>query len=237
MDHIDDVLASTPVARIEDVATVLAEIEQALPVRDGVAWFGRLYLRVTEDVQAADRAGAFQDPGFLETLDVAFANRFFDALKASRSPGGCIPRAWLPLFDARARSDIAPIQFALAGMNAHINRDLPEALAQTFEKLAAPMQRPSVRADDYDRVNGILARVEQEVKVWFETGFVEVLDRSFGRVDDVLAIWSIETARHTAWTNGECLRQLACEPRIAADYLAGLDRMVGLAGRGLLLPV
>jgi Family of unknown function (DUF5995) len=32
--------------------------------------------------------------------------------------------AWKPLFEARFATGIAPVQFALAGMNAHINRDL-----------------------------------------------------------------------------------------------------------------
>jgi len=39
------------------------------------------------------------------------------------------------LFDARADQNIVRCQFAVAGMNAHINRDLVAALLSTFEKL------------------------------------------------------------------------------------------------------
>ncbi|HEY6015470.1 MAG TPA: DUF5995 family protein, partial [Gaiellaceae bacterium] len=59
------------------VAEVVARMEAilaGLPENDGVAWFTRLYLAVTENVQAALRPRAFADPRFLERLDVVFAN-------------------------------------------------------------------------------------------------------------------------------------------------------------------
>ena len=42
-----------------------------------------------------------------------------------------MPTAWQPLFERRADPGIEPIQFALAGMNAHINHDLPLAVVAT----------------------------------------------------------------------------------------------------------
>ena len=36
----------------------------------------------------------------------------------------------------RSETHIAPMQFALAGMNAHINHDLPMAVVKTCEDLA-----------------------------------------------------------------------------------------------------
>jgi hypothetical protein len=43
--------------------------------------------------------------------------------------------------------DVAPIQFALAGMNAHINRDLPLALVATCtaRKVAPRRGSPAAR--------------------------------------------------------------------------------------------
>ena len=41
----------------------------------------------------------------------------------SRPAGGC-RQAWAPLVERRATRGVLPIQFALAGMNAHINHDL-----------------------------------------------------------------------------------------------------------------
>jgi len=43
-------------------------------------------------------------------------------------------------------------------------------------------------------------------------------------------------ARDAAWTNGMALWHLRDEPDLAAQFLLTLDRMVGLAGRGLLEP-
>ena len=101
---------------------------QSLPESDGVACFTRLYLSVTEGVEQQLGGFAFQDPRFLARLDVVFAGLFFSALDASRSDPSAMPRAWAPLVEARAARGIAPLQFALAGMSAHINRDLPVAL-------------------------------------------------------------------------------------------------------------
>ena len=44
------------------------------------------------------------------------------------------------------------------------------------------------------------------------------------------------TARDAAWTNAQALWALGGAPPLAGDYLLALDRMVGLASRGLLIP-
>jgi Family of unknown function (DUF5995) len=97
-------------------------LEDALPPGDGVALFLRLYRPVTEDVEAAAASrGTFGDPRSLRWLDVVFANLFFRGLRDWGKVPATVPRAWEPFFAARSRPRIAPIQFALAGMNAHIN--------------------------------------------------------------------------------------------------------------------
>jgi hypothetical protein len=50
-------------------------------------------------------------------------------------------------------------------------------------------------------------------------------------------MWSIQTARDTAWTNSELLWQLQNLPSLSDDFMTVLDRMTGLAGRGLLTAV
>jgi hypothetical protein len=163
------ILARTPVAAIDDVLAVQQAIDGALPPTDGVACFNKLYLGVTTNVVAAERqGGVFGDVPFLSALDVAFGNLYFAALGALES-GATVPRAWAPLFAARARTDIAPLQFALAGMNAHINRDLPVGLAKTFTVLALPMARPSAAATDFDKVNDVLASTEQQMAATYFT--------------------------------------------------------------------
>jgi Family of unknown function (DUF5995) len=229
------ILAGTPVAAIDDVLAVQRAIDAALPPDDGVACFNKLYLAVTSNVRAAEqRVGTFADVPFLSALDVAFGNLYFAALDALER-GSPVPRAWAPLFAARDRTDVAPLQFALCGMNAHINRDLPVGLVSTFSGLGQTMARPSTQATDFDKVNEVLAATEQQIAASYFTPLMKRLDRAFDGVDGVVANWSVREARAAAWVNGSALWRLRGEPGLANDYLTALDGMVGFAGRGLLV--
>jgi len=206
---------------------------------DGVACFARLYLAVTESVQARLAGMTFADPRFLAQLDASFADLFFQAVDASsRDPRG-VPRAWAALFEARSRKGVAPLQFAFAGMNAHINRDLPVALVTSCERSKIALARGSPQHDDYMRINKVLAAVEAQVKQQYLGGWLRRLDRLLHRVyriDDVLAMWDVARARDTAWVNAEALWAIRGDRELYDDYLAALDRTVGFAGRGLLVP-
>ena len=80
---------------------------------------------MTLAVRGAVTTTTFRDPAFLEQLDVVFANLYFDAVAAGDADPRAAPSAWRPLFEMPHQRGILSIQFALAGMNAHINRDLP----------------------------------------------------------------------------------------------------------------
>jgi hypothetical protein len=229
------ILAQTPVGSIEEVVARMTAIDQALPPADGISCFNKLYLEVTKSVQAAVGQTTFADPAFLTTLDVAFANLFFAALSAFEVGSPDTPHAWSPLFEARASSVIAPIQFALAGMNAHINRDLPVALVDIFAAAGSAPGEESPQYADFERVNGLLAATEKQVKDQYLDGLMRKLDADFHGVDDVVATWSVAAARQAAWTNGEVLWHLRSVGPIERTYLETLDRSVGFASRGLLI--
>jgi hypothetical protein len=229
------ILAQTPVDRIEDVVARMTAIDRVLPPADGISCFNKLYLEVTKSVLSAVGQTAFADPGFLASLDVAFANLFFAALRAFEAGSPDTPHAWLPLFQARSSAAIAPIQFALAGMNAHINRDLPVALVDIFTVAGAPPSSDSPQYSDFERVNGLLAATEKQVKDQYLHGVMGKLDGEFHGVDDVVATWSVAAARQAAWTNGEVLWHLRGIDSIERAYLSTLDRTVGFASRGLLV--
>jgi hypothetical protein len=142
----------------------------------------------------------------------------------------------MPLFEARGRPRIAPLQFALAGMNAHINRDLPFALVETWEALDLGPDRGSAAYRDFVLVNDLLERTEERVKAEFATGALGHVERSLGDVDDAVAMWKVSRARDAAWTNAETLWALRGAPAVRAEFAATLDRLVGFAGRGLLRP-
>jgi Family of unknown function (DUF5995) len=217
---------------IEQMHAILAPLARG----DGVACFTRLYLAVTEDVQARLAAANFVDPAFLADLDHRFADLFF---AACRPADGARPAAWAPLFDARDRTGIAPIQFALAGMNAHINRDLPVALVAACQHAQVTPSDGSPQHRDYLQVNQLLAGVETKLKARYMEGWLHAVDRLIHRVhrlDDAVAMWDIRRARDAAWTNAQALWELRSEPGLAARYLDALDGTVGLAGRGLLIP-
>ncbi|HEY4315144.1 MAG TPA: DUF5995 family protein, partial [Actinomycetes bacterium] len=66
---------ATAGSSVRDVITRLRRIDDELPSGDGAAVFNRMYLTVTESV-AAGLQGAivFQNPMFMEQLDVTFAS-------------------------------------------------------------------------------------------------------------------------------------------------------------------
>jgi hypothetical protein len=225
-----------PPKTIVEVLGQMAAIEAALPPADGVACFDRLYRTVTAAVAGALDGAAFRDPGFLTRLDVVFAGLYFAALDAFPGDPDHVPRAWYPLFADRARTDIAPIQFALAGMNAHINRDLMVALVRTFEEKAIAPARDTPQYADYLAVNALLERTEAAYKNELLSGLLIKLDHLFSGVDDVIANWSIVEARNAAWAHAETLWVLRDSPALTSAYIDTIDGLAGFAGRGLLLP-
>jgi hypothetical protein len=82
----------------------------------------------------------------------------------------------------------------------------------------------------------LLKRTSDEVKAWLVTGALEEVDRTFGDVDDSIAMWSLQRARQGAWTSGEVLWSLRDNDALTVAYVSVMDRMTGFAGRGLLLP-
>ena len=224
---------------IADVIRRLRTIEASAPRSDGVVCFARLYREVTEGVDAELTRQGFADSRFLERLDIHFAELFFSALESyGRDPAGA-PSAWAPLFAQRSHRGVAPLQFALAGMNAHINRDLPVALVTTCHELGFDLREGSREHTDFERVDALLSQVEARVKRSYLTGWTAWADRlvhRLRRIDDVVAMWDVGRARDAAWTNAQALWALRDDPPLADDYLLTLDRMVGFASRGLLIP-
>ena len=219
------------------IAKVIAKmkaINAALPRKDGVAYFNRLYLAVTNAVQAASADASFENPAFLERLDVVFAGLYFDA-EATIASGTAAPPAWAPLIEERSAKR-EPIQFALCGMNAHINHDLPLAVVQTCQELGLAPDDGTPQQADYNKVNAILGQVETQVASWFKTGLVADLEDSTPqKVDNAVAMWSIVAARELAWRNAQVIWALRHVHPLEAAYEDTLARSTELAGRAMLV--
>jgi hypothetical protein len=222
---------------IGDAVEIMTLLDRELAETDGVWAFNRLYLRVTLSVRSAVTSTTFADPLFLEKLDVVFANQYFDAIAAGDRAPGDAPSAWRPLFESRYQAGLHPIQFALAGMNAHINRDLPAGIVAAFAEAGGSPDREGARRADFNKVNDLLAAVESQIKTELATGLVAVVDAAGGDVDDAVAMWNVRAAREAAWTNAEVLWALRSTPLLHDRFFMRLDRFTGFAGRGLLVPL
>lgn len=214
-------------ARMEQIATPLGE-------DDGVRRFNELYLAVTRAVAAESASATFEDPRFISRLDVIFADLYFAAIEDDAGARE-LPRAWAPLFERRAAKGIAPLQFAIAGMNAHINHDLALALVATTKEFGIDLDRGTPQHRDYTAVDKILERVQEEIKDRFTTGAIKQLDKAAGRLDDVLASWSVSHARDNAWRQAQMLAGLGDSGFLHDQFLLALGRNVGFAGRALLV--
>lgn len=226
-------IAATPVSSITDVISVMRQIDSALPDTDGLKWFNLLYLKVTEAVETATIGHAWNDPAWLARLDVVFAEMYFDAV---RDPGSA-PRSWQVLFEARNNPRIMRVQFAICGMNAHINHDLQFALVETCSEMGIAPELGSPQHEDYEFVNGILEAVEPGVKEFLATGIIGQIDEDLGRLDDILAMWGVRKARETAWLNAQLFWPFRNNTFIAKLKHKAVDNITSAFGRGLIIPV
>ena len=219
------------ISTVAEVISRMRAIAAHEPAGDGAGVFNGVYLRVTEMMlNRLTTGGTFHDNAFVADLDVRFAGYWFDAYDAS----GDKPTAWAPLFAARACHGILPIQFALAGMNSHIEHDLPLAVVATC---AARRCTPnSVRAD-YAKINDVLASVEAEIRQSFLNGIEKSIDDPVEPVVHVITSWDIAKARDFAWVTAQTLWELRRVAGLFDAYAAGLAGTVGMGSQLLLTPL
>ncbi|HEY1292589.1 MAG TPA: DUF5995 family protein [Chloroflexota bacterium] len=229
------VLTAPAIGSSDELAARLAAIQTVLPANDGLGWFNRMYQLVASSVSDTLGLSAFADPAWITRLDVVFGNLYLDAVRNSVVAPEQVPRAWAALLEQRSQPGIAPLQFALAGMNAHINRDLPVALVTTCTQLGTSPEAGSHHAD-YRRVNGVLGQVEPAIRVLVEGQPLQEADKIFPGLQDVVGNFNIVKARETAWVNAQTLWVLTqSSPASGTLYMDGLDHLSGFAGRGLLV--
>jgi hypothetical protein len=215
---------------VPGVVARMRAIAAEVPDGDGVGVFNRVYLRVTEKVlEGLTGGGYFSDDAFTADLDVRFAGFWFAAYDAT----GEVPPAWRPLFDARTRRGVLPIQFALAGINAHIEHDLPLAVISTCAAHGSTPSSPGVH-EDYEKVNDLLAGVEAEIRRSFLTEVGQSVDDHLGPVLHVVNSWNIDNARDVAWVNAQTMWELRQAKLLFDAYEAALARTVGMGSRLLL---
>src|SRR5450432_2009998 len=144
---------------VGDVIRTMQAIDAICSDGDGLKWFNWLYLGVTRAVGARVDAGGFHDAAWMAALDVQFAGLYFGALGSALS-GEAPPQCWQVLFERRNWTVLARIQCALAGINAHINHDLPLAIVRTG---AAPVHGDA-HYEDFTALNATLSTLVDAAK-------------------------------------------------------------------------
>ncbi|GAA3133416.1 DUF5995 family protein [Streptomyces echinatus] len=216
---------------VDAVVARMRALDAALPAGDGVAVFNRVYLAVTEEVGRRLDSGEFPDPRAAGALSVRFAERYLtavDTAAADRRPPAC----WRPLFQLRRHPGVRPLQFALAGINAHIGHDLALAVVDACRTLGC---RPADLEDEFDRVGELLVALEERIREDLMPGpdLLQIADP----LTHLLGSWSLERARDATWAAARALWALRTCADVAEEFTERLDAAVGFAGRMLLTPL
>ncbi|MBQ1090845.1 DUF5995 family protein [Streptomyces sp. B93] len=216
---------------VDAVVSRMRALDAALDARDGVAVFNRVYLTVTEETDRRLDSGRFPDQHTALTLDVRFVQRYLSAVDAV-TDGLRPPACWRPLFQFRRHPGVRPLQFALAGINAHIGHDLALAVVDACRTLDC---EPDELESEFDRVGDLLTALEERVREDLMPG--PDLLRIADPLTHLLGAWSLERARDATWAAARALWALRELPDLTVEFTDRLDAAVGFAGRMMLTPL
>lgn len=229
--HLAAIVAADPTT-IDDVAKQLEELREHaagtsnLGEWDGIACFSLLYREITTTVGGV----RFEDEDFLARLVLEFARRYFAAIRRYAADMRSAPQCWRVLFDRRADPDIMPVQFAAAGVNAHINHDLAPALVETWQDFPPN----DARRRDYHRVNDVFEEKMDELREVFGAFLAQGAD---GAPWDRFGNWAcdmvVRFSRERAWDRAHD-SGWQNDPGSAVEDLDGRSDLL-TAGMGLVL--
>jgi hypothetical protein len=221
---------------VADVLRLMHRIDTICIDGDGLKWFNWLYLQVTQAVETRIASVGFTDSAWLAELDVQFARLYFGALGSALS-GEPSPGCWQALFECRGHAAIARIQFALAGINAHINHDLPEAIVATCQVTATLPQHACIQYKDYTALNASLDCLIEPAKQTLRVRLLGDPLPPVSHLENTIAAWNVSAAREAAWQNAELLWYLRDLPLLSSNFMGGLDGITTVVGKALLVPV
>jgi len=127
------------------------------------------------------------------------------------------------------------VQFAAAGVNAHVNYDLADALLATWEDF----EPNDARRRDFDKINDVFDRHMDGLRQFYNAPFAQgeddgtVLDRLSNAVSSVL----VRGTRANAWNDAMQVWNADDRQAARARMLKELEVVASLLGRALLLPL
>jgi Family of unknown function (DUF5995) len=184
--------------------------------------FALAYLRTTEEYRRTiEDPTFFEDTAFVNHEDVVFARLYFDAFDAWDSGRReDVPPAWAIAFQAAADRSMPASGNLSLGINAHVQRDLPFALA------AIGLVKPdgSSRKRDHDRVNEFLNRVTDDLYAEIARRFDPTIDDGDlpGTADNAALFQIIPSWREIAWRNAERLASASSDEE-RAEVAASIE--------------
>lgn len=229
-------IVAVPVTTIAEVAERLGQVhDHALATttagdRDGIVCFTGLYRTITRTIDVTP----YEDRDFLVRLDLEFARLYFEALQAYAADRSSAPGPWRILFDRRSDPEVERVQFAAAGVNAHINYDLAHALLRTF-----PDFPPNdARHRDYDTVDNAFKKHMDGLRDYYDAPFSSALfDRSIlDRLSNLVSSLLVRGTRANAWDDAIRVWESRDRDRARRRMLREQDFEASFLQRGLLLP-
>jgi hypothetical protein len=229
--------------RAADVAGVVAQLgalqdclDQVPPLlgSNPLSDFNKLYRTITENVLHRLETNRFRDPVFLAELDVQFADRYFDALRFWTATSEECPQVWGVIFRRIRGPQVRALPSAVAGVNAHINFDLPFALVRTFEKLGIEPVDDSDQHHDYLQINDIFAKAIPGLRREYLDRVQLIIDTMNGDLDDWWQGEMVEYTRNVAWRNAQKVWLVRHDAAGVARERDRLDELSALLGRLLL---
>ncbi|MGW9300754.1 DUF5995 family protein [Streptomyces cyaneofuscatus] len=164
------------------------------------------------------------------SLEARLTERYLSAL-ATAEAGGRPPECWRPLFQYRHHPGVRPVQFALAGLHAHVAHDLALAVVDVCRTRDC---EPDALEGEFEQVGDLLSLLEERIHDELMPG--PDLLRIADPLTHLVSSWSLERARGAAWTTARVLRRLRGFPSAAEEFPRQNDAGAGLVVRFLLTP-
>lgn len=246
--HLAHLAGATPATSIQEVLERLAAIRDhatstsLLGEDDGIAAFTKLYHVITAHIGTLADRGEFRSREFLVRLDIEFAERYFAALRSYARDMSTAPRVWRVVFDNRSDPRIPALNFAVAGVNAHINYDLSCALVATWHHVAPDGDgHESAQFHDYRLINDVFEAEMDPLREDLDSLLSQGPD---GAVWDRTANWMadlvIRFTRDLAWDEAKRVWDKGGDPEDVRASEAKLDAIATFIGETLVrtpLPV
>ncbi len=216
----------------ENVDDVLHNVDQivdwSIDTGSHLGYFAVVYKRITLAIRQAINDGQFDDGRRVAQLDVAFAQRYFDALNAYFYPNECqgLTLPWEVAFVGDQDGKAIILQHMMSAFNAHISFDLGMACftiaADSLDTLT----------NDFNRVNAVLCsqmpgmvdvmqRLSPELR-WMRRLMPDelgVFDRVLTKLRTGAWLFAIYMAMHPESAEQKRVHQLAWTAAMGSWYL------------------